>query len=105
MVWSTKANAVLFIELMIPAEEGIEAAKEHKKDKYSELTAVCWVEDYPVGLSTTCLLRDAGMTGGNLKQGNQRARRRDQEGELLALIEEERQVEERTSNPNNSRRK
>lgn len=81
VVWSTKAKAVLLIELTIPAEEGMEAAYERKKAKYSELAAECreagWKTTiYPVvvgcrgymGLSTTRLLRDVGVTGGNLKK-------------------------------------
>ncbi len=42
VVWSTKAKSVLLIELTIPVEEGIEAAYERKKAKYSELAAECW---------------------------------------------------------------
>ncbi|KAK0150710.1 hypothetical protein N1851_004671 [Merluccius polli] len=81
VAWSTKAKAVLLIELTIPAEEGIEAAYERKKAKYSELAAECRIAGwkttiYPaevgcrgyVGLSTTRLLRDAGVTGRNLKK-------------------------------------
>ena len=41
VVWSTKAKSVLLIELTIPAEEGIEAAYERKKAKYSDLAAEC----------------------------------------------------------------
>ncbi|CAJ1066394.1 hypothetical protein F2P79_020824%2C partial [Xyrichtys novacula] len=81
VVGLTKAKSVLLIELKIPAEEGIEAAYERKKAKYSELAAECqeagWKATiYPVevgcrgyeGLSTTRLLRDVGVTGGNLKK-------------------------------------
>ncbi|TKS75818.1 hypothetical protein D9C73_010021 [Collichthys lucidus] len=81
VAWSTKAKSVLLIELTIPAEESIEAAFEQKKAKYSELAAECQMAGwkttiYPVevgcrgyvGLSTTRLLRDAGVPGGNLKK-------------------------------------
>ncbi|KAJ8364766.1 hypothetical protein SKAU_G00135970 [Synaphobranchus kaupii] len=81
VVWSTKAKAVLLIELTVPWEKGIEAAFEGKKTKYSELAAECreagWKTTiYPVeigcrgfvGMSTTRLLRDAGVTGGKLKK-------------------------------------
>lgn len=85
VVWSTKARSVLLVELTIPAEEGIEegieAAHERIMAKYSELAAECreagWKTSiYPVeigcrgyvGLSTTRLLRDAGVTGGNLRK-------------------------------------
>ncbi|KAL0159986.1 hypothetical protein M9458_043711, partial [Cirrhinus mrigala] len=37
VVWSTKARSVHLIELTVPLEEGIEAAFERKKAKYSEL--------------------------------------------------------------------
>lgn len=60
------------IKLTVPAEEEIEAAFEQKKAKYSKLAAKCqevaWKTTiYPVeigcrrlvGLSTTCLLREA----------------------------------------------
>lgn len=81
VVWSTKAKAVLLIELTVPLEEGIEATFERKKTKYSELAAeyreAGWrTTIYPVevgcrgfvGLSTTHLLRDTGVTGGKLKK-------------------------------------
>lgn len=81
VVWSNKARAVHLIELTVPSEEGIEAAYERKKAKYSELAAECreagWKSTiYPVevgcrgyvGLSTTRLLRDAGVTGGKLRK-------------------------------------
>ena len=35
VVWSNKARAVHLIELMVPSEEGIEAAYECMKAKYS----------------------------------------------------------------------
>lgn len=38
MVWSTKAKSV---EFMMPMEEGIQAAFECKKDKYSKLVTEC----------------------------------------------------------------
>ena len=69
------------IELTVPSEEGIEAAYERKKAKYSELDAESqeagWKSTiYPVevgsrgymGLSPTCLLRDTGVTGGKLRK-------------------------------------
>ena len=81
VVWSTKARAVHLIELTVPSEEGIEAAFERKKAKYSELAAECreagWKATiYPVevgcrgyvGQSATRLLRDAGVTGGKLRK-------------------------------------
>ena len=81
VVWSTKAKTALLIELTVPWEEGIEAAFERKKTKYSDLAAECreagWKTTiYPVevgcrgfvGQSTTRLLRDAGVTGGKLKK-------------------------------------
>ena len=62
-------------------EEGIEAAFERKKAKYSELAAECrnagWKTTiYPVemgcrgfvGLSTIRLLKETGVTGGTLKK-------------------------------------
>ena len=81
VVWSSKAKAVHLIELTVPMEEGIEAAFERKKAKYSELAAECrdagWnTTIYPVevgcrgfvGLSTIRLLKDTGVTGGTLKK-------------------------------------
>ena len=41
VVWSNKARAVHLNELTVPSEEGIEAAYERKKAKYSELAAEC----------------------------------------------------------------
>lgn len=41
VVWSTKAKSVNLIKLTVPMEEGIEAAFERKKDKYSELATEC----------------------------------------------------------------
>lgn len=81
VAWSAKARAVALIELTVPTEEGIEAAFERKKAKYSELAAECreagWKTTiYPVevgcrgfmGLSTIRLLKDVGVTGGRLKK-------------------------------------
>ena len=81
VVWSTKARSVLFIELTVPMEDGIEATFERKKSNYSELAAECREEGwkttiYPVevgcrgfvGLSTTRLLREVGVTRGKLKK-------------------------------------
>lgn len=41
VVWSTKAKSVNLIKLTVPMEEGIEAAFECEKDKYSELATEC----------------------------------------------------------------
>ena len=41
VVWSTKARVVHLIGLTVPSEEGIDAAFERKKAKYSELAAEC----------------------------------------------------------------
>ncbi|RXN06597.1 hypothetical protein ROHU_032706 [Labeo rohita] len=81
VVWSTKARSVHLIELTVPLEEGIEAAFERKKAKYSELAVECreagWkTTSYPVevgcrsflGLSTIRLLREAGVTRGKLRR-------------------------------------
>ncbi|RXN29065.1 hypothetical protein ROHU_018794 [Labeo rohita] len=81
VVWSTKARSVHLIELTGPLEEGMEAAFERKKAKYSELAVECreagWkTTSYPVevgcrgflGLSTIRLLREAGVTGGKLRR-------------------------------------
>ena len=81
VAWSTKVKAVALIELTVPWEEGMEAAFERKKTKYTELAAECreagWrTTIYPVevgcrgfvGQSTTRLLRDTGVTGGKLKK-------------------------------------
>ena len=83
----------------------MEAAYEHKKAKYSELAAECreagWKTTiYPVevgcrgyvGLSTIRLLRDAGVTRGDLKKAIKELAEVVEGGELLALAEEERQV-------------
>lgn len=80
-MWSTKARSIHLIELTVPLEEGIEAAFERKKARYSELAAECreagWKTNiYPVevgcrgflGLSTIRLLREAGVTGGRLRR-------------------------------------
>ncbi|KAL0188639.1 hypothetical protein M9458_015738, partial [Cirrhinus mrigala] len=58
VVWSTKARSVHLIELTVPLEEGIEAAFERKKAKYSELA---------VELPAT-QWREAGVTGGKLRR-------------------------------------
>lgn len=81
VVWSTEARVGILIELTVPMEEGIEAAFERKRGKYLELAAECLEVDwkisiYPVevgfrgcmGLSTTRLLRDVGLTGGRLRK-------------------------------------
>lgn len=81
VVWSTKVRSVHLIELTVPSEGEIEAAFERKKAKYSELAEECrkagWKTTiYPVevgcrgyvGQSTTRLLRDAGVTGRNLRK-------------------------------------
>lgn len=81
VLWSTKAKAVLRIELTVPMQDGIEATLERKKAKCSELAAECreagWeTATYPVeggcqgfvGLSATCLLRDAAVTGRDRKK-------------------------------------
>ena len=47
VVWSTKAKSVHLVELTVPMEEGIEAAFERKKAKYSDLAAEAgWLEDH-----------------------------------------------------------
>lgn len=81
LVWSDKARAVHLIELTVQSEEGIEAAFERKKTKYSELAAECreagWKATiYPVevgyrgylGHSATRFLREAGVTRGKLRE-------------------------------------
>lgn len=81
MLWSTSAGAVIMTKLTIPWEKGMEAAFERKKEKYTELSAVClqagWrTFTYPVevgcrgytGLSTQPFLKSLGITGSKLKE-------------------------------------
>lgn len=89
VVWSTKARSVHIIELTVPQEERVKAAFEHKKAKYADLAAECqetgWRTNiFPVevgcrgfvGLSTTRLLRETGVTGGKLKKNRQRRQKK-----------------------------
>uniref|UniRef100_A0A3B1JJ67 Reverse transcriptase domain-containing protein n=1 Tax=Astyanax mexicanus TaxID=7994 RepID=A0A3B1JJ67_ASTMX len=81
VMWSRAAKKVLIIELTVPWEEGMLAAYEYKRLKYSDLAAECreggWTTSiHPVevgcrgfvGKSTMQLLRDTGMTGTRLKK-------------------------------------
>ncbi len=76
VMWSSNSKTVLFIELTIPWEAGIEAASGRKRLKYADLAAECreagWrTMLYPVevgccgfaGTATVHLLRDLGVTG------------------------------------------
>ena len=99
VVWSTKARYVHLIELTVPQEGGIESAFERKKAKYSELAPECreagWKATiYPVefgcrgflGLSTTRLLRDAGLTGGRLKRATKDLAEEAEKGSFLLWL-------------------
>lgn len=81
VLWSTSMRTVIMVELTVPWEEGMEAAFERKKEKYTDLTAVCsqagWrAVTYPVevgcrgytGTSTQWLLRSLGITGSKLRK-------------------------------------
>ncbi|KAF7659245.1 hypothetical protein LDENG_00000630 [Lucifuga dentata] len=75
VLWSIPARTVIMAELTVPWEEGMEAAFERKKEKYSELSAVCmeagWkASTFPVeigccgfiGKSTQQFLKVLGIT-------------------------------------------
>lgn len=70
VAWSTKAKSVLLIELTIPAEEGIKAANERKKPSTQSWLLSAGYRGY-IGVSTTCLLKDAAVTRGNLKKATE----------------------------------
>ncbi len=76
VLWSISARTVIMAELTVPWEEGMEAAFERKKEKYSELSAACteagWkASTYPVevgcrgfiGKSAQQLLKVLGIRG------------------------------------------
>lgn len=115
VVWSTEAKAVLIIELTVPSEEGIEAAIERKKTMYSELAAEYresgWkITIYTVkvgwrgfmGLSTTQLLRDAGVTRGKLKKAPKALAEDAEKGSFWLWLTRKATVGERTPNPDAS---
>ena len=81
VLWSTSTKTVIMVELTVPWEEGMEAAFERKRDKYSELANECseagWrAFTYPVevgcrgytGASTRRLLKSLGIKGSKLKK-------------------------------------
>eukprot|EP00064_Thunnus_orientalis_P005499 superscaffoldBa00000541_g5513 len=81
MLWSTFTRMVIMAELTFPWEEGMEAAFERKKEKYTELAAVCsqvgWrAFTYPVeigcrgytGTSSQRFLKSLGITGSKLRK-------------------------------------
>ncbi|KAJ8402646.1 hypothetical protein AAFF_G00367290 [Aldrovandia affinis] len=81
VVWSTTAKTVLLIKRTVPWEEGVEAAYERKRQKYSNLAAECMEAGwrfviYPVEVgcrgfvstSMTRLLRDMGMADAKLRK-------------------------------------
>ncbi|XP_016133791.1 nucleolar protein 10-like [Sinocyclocheilus grahami] len=81
VVWATAAKKVLIIELTVPWEEGIPAAYEFKRLKYSDLVAECrdggWTATILpvevgcrgfVGKSAIQLLRAAGTTEVSLRR-------------------------------------
>ncbi len=81
VVWATAAKKALIIELTVPWEEGIPAAHEFKRLKYTDLAAECrdggWTTTiHPVevgcrgfvGKSAIQLLRAAGTTGISLRR-------------------------------------
>ncbi|KAG1932793.1 hypothetical protein F2P79_020826 [Pimephales promelas] len=106
VVWSSKARSAHLIELTVPLEEGIEAAFERKKAKYSELAAECreagWkMTVHPVevgcrgflGVSTIHLLREAGVTGRRLRRATKDLAEEAEKGDVPEL--KERNVGER----------
>ena len=81
VLWSTSTKTVIMVELTVPWEEGMEAAFERKRDKYSELASECsqagWrAFTFPVevgcrgytGVSTQRLLKSLGIKGSKLKK-------------------------------------
>ena len=81
VLWSTATKTVIMAELTVLWEEGMEAAFERKRDKYSELASECsearWrAFIYPVevgcrgytGASTQRLLKSLGIKGSKLKK-------------------------------------
>ena len=81
VMWSTAAKRVLIIELTVPWEEGIPAAHELKRLKYTELAMECsetgWTASiHPVevgcrgfvGRSALQLLRATGSSGARLQR-------------------------------------
>eukprot|EP00064_Thunnus_orientalis_P000438 superscaffoldBa00000022_g439 len=81
MLWSTSTRTVIMAELTVQREEGREAAFKRKKEKYTELEAVCsqagWrVFTNPVevgcrgytGTSSQWFLKSLEITGSKLRQ-------------------------------------
>ena len=81
VLWTSVQKRALLVELTVPWEEGLAAAHERKRAKYSDLLAECreagWsARLYPVEVgargfvadSTTRLLRDLGLRGTSLQK-------------------------------------